>query len=234
MKKYLLFLITSCTFVFLSANIAQALFLSAGDTIRYTSHGKRVEGIGTGGGFQWVSDKGYTWSSFCIEINEYVSGNNSYEVKGLTAYATNGGRAGQDVDLDRDGSFDSDSLSDETAWLFYNFTNNSLNGYHSTNYEDQKDLQALIWLFEDEITYEQFTNYSNLYGQTKLFDWIETMEAAINNGWTNNNLVKVVNLGSGFQDQLIVAPVPEPDTMLLFGLGLLGLAGLGRKKMKAK
>ncbi|MCF6247221.1 MAG: PEP-CTERM sorting domain-containing protein, partial [Desulfobacula sp.] len=33
------------------------------------------------------------------------------------------------------------------------------------------------------------------------------------------------------QDRLIVDPVPEPATLLLFGLGLVGLAGIGRKKM---
>ncbi len=50
--------------------------------------------------------------------------------------------------------------------------------------------------------------------------------------WTNNGQVKVVNFGSDIQDQLVVAPVPEPATMVLFGIGLLGLAGIGREKIQ--
>ncbi len=34
-----------------------------------------------------------------------------------------------------------------------------------------------------------------------------------------------------FQGTLDIAPVPEPATMLLFGLGILGLAGMSRKKI---
>ncbi|MCD4719145.1 MAG: PEP-CTERM sorting domain-containing protein [Desulfobacula sp.] len=70
------------------------------------------------------------------------------------------------------------------------------------------------------------------------------------NGWLSDDLSTVFDLGSSYQYIKLVAwgggsftepeidavggfssaPVPEPTTMLLFGLGLLGLAGVSRKK----
>jgi len=50
-------------------------------------------------------------------------------------------------------------------------------------------------------------------------------------GWSIDGIRKDVGSGGSGQkfNIVTVAPVPEPATMLLFGLGLLGLAGVNRR-----
>jgi hypothetical protein len=40
------------------------------------------------------------------------------------------------------------------------------------------------------------------------------------------------NVSLAFNNNRVVAPVPEPGTMLLVGVGIVGIAGCGRKKLK--
>ncbi len=85
-------------------------------------------------------------------------------------------------------------------------------------------IQAAIWKLEDE--------WGTDAGNSVAL--IAAAQMAVAGGFTGAN-VKVLNLfyanGTKAQDQLIMTPVPEPATMLLFGSGL---AAMIRRRRLAK
>jgi len=180
---------------------------------------------GSGGVFGFSNaDGSYKWSTFCVEIGQHLV--NSTTPMRVTAIA------------DSNSSGTVTRLNNQVAWLYSSFSNNTLAGYDYTGGTTQADLQNAIWyslgIIEDLDIYDgRWNNYT----PTALVNtWLDLAKKATrgHDAWINNGLVQILQLGT-YQDVLIMGtagtnPVPEPTTMALLGIGLIGLVAVGRKK----
>ncbi len=222
MRKIVSTLVSLIT-LFLFTAAANALPIE-GQHITYKNAGPLIRLADTGNGaveragsFSWyIQESGETFSSFCLERNEYISSGSVYEVTGINDYTQSNNSM-------------NDPISKQTNWLMSSFSTGNLDVAGLTQDQIEKNMQVLVWFFEDEIKTEEFNYYAGR--NARVTAWYNLANTNVST-WINDDLVKVVNLGTGKQDQLVygLAPVPEPGTMLLFGLGLIGVASLCRKK----
>lgn len=195
-----------------------------------------------------------SFQTFCVEYSEHFYYDKPLLVSKVNTGAKNGGAGGSITDPlgDPDGagpySNKWDPISSQTAYLFTKFTNHTLSGYdwNGTTAEHKADstaLQLAIWFLEDEISSTVNTSvYTSYLNNSRATGWVAD---AMQNAGPGIGNVRVLNLlrestfGSGnfntvAQDQLYLAPIPEPETyaMMLAGLGLIGfVAGRRRRKL---
>jgi hypothetical protein len=169
-----------------------------------------------------VGGKIVSFKTFCIETNEYFTGNTEYTVT-LNDRAIRGGEAV------------SDPLSVGAAWLYSTFAAGTLTGYFAGDRAAHAgELQATLWWLEDEAgdpgNLNSFRNaVLGHFGSadSAKADNNGSVDVMVMNLWTKDHAWDYAQYSDGaykylHQDMLVAVPLPASILLGAFAVGLVG------------
>jgi len=219
MKKLYFKIMMMLAVAILSVAPALADSWNVNDHIDYTLTNAVSTPYGSGGLFTIKNiDTNAVIKSFCIELDEHIYDND--RVAGISNAAVAGGLGGPNPD----------PISSSTDWLYAQYAQNN------ASYQDVQALQLAFWMLEDEITADTALGWATAgYFTSGLLARANSYVADALLHDTGSYGSGVLNLKGATDEtphQSQLTHVPEPATILLLSLGMIGLEGVRRKFQK--